>query len=258
MQFLPVIIFLLILNSSLHAKITLIDDNISDEKPALQNLKDVSSDINSEKENKIVYGKPYTVFGVTYYPMDYIHKYEEEGIASWYGADFHGKTTSSKEVYNMYDMTAAHKTLPLGSTVLVKSLENDREVVVRINDRGPFVKDRIIDLSYKAAKELGIDQKGTARVRVTLLSESPNQFVLNGKPVDINRGNFSIQIGAFQDKRNATALKDKFLNADIVEAMINGKKFYRVRLIGFETRIGAELKLITLEKQFPGAFIVAD
>jgi len=76
--------------------------------------------------------------------------------------------------------------------------------------------------------------------------------------VDINKGNFAIQIGAFIEKKNAEALRDKFLNSDIVEAMVNGKKFYRVRLIGFETRTGAELKLITIEKQFPGAFVVAD
>jgi rare lipoprotein A len=250
------ILMLILINSVVHAKVVLIDDNETIEKPTTQDIKSITKD--DEVQNKIVYGKPYTVFGVTYYPMDYIHKYEEDGIASWYGADFHGKLTSSKEIYNMYDMTAAHKTLPLGSTVLVKSLETGKEVVVRINDRGPFVKDRIIDLSYKAAKELGIDQKGTGKVRITLLSESPSEFVLNGKPVDINKGNFAIQIGAFIEKKNAEALRDKFLNSDIVEAMVNGKKFYRVRLIGFETRTGAELKLITIEKQFPGAFVVAD
>jgi len=97
----------------------------------------------------------------------------------------------------MYDMTAAHKLLPLGSMVLVKSLDTGKEIIVKVNDRGPFVKDRIIDLSYKAAKELGIADKGTGRVRVTLLSESPKEFVLNGKEVDINKGNFNIQIGAF-------------------------------------------------------------
>lgn len=250
-----VIILLLLINTPLHSKIVLLDDNETIEKQPVQDLKSLDKD---EVQNKIIYGKPYTVFGVTYYPMDYIHKYEEEGIASWYGADFHGKPTSSREIYNMHDMTAAHKTLPLGSTVLVKSLENDKEIIVRINDRGPFVKDRIIDLSYKAAKELGIDQKGTGRVRITLLSESPTEYVLNGKRVDINKGSFSIQIGAFIERKNAENLRDKFLNADIVEAIVNGKKFFRVRLIGFETRTNAELKLITLEKQFPDAFVVAD
>ncbi|MCX8085030.1 MAG: septal ring lytic transglycosylase RlpA family protein [Calditerrivibrio sp.] len=254
MMRLIVVVLLLIINSPLWAKIVLLEDNGSiDSGQVTEELKKVG-----EVPNKVVFGKPYTVFGVTYYPMDYIHKYEEEGIASWYGADFHGKLTSSKEVYNMFDMTAAHKTLPLGSTVLVKSLENDKEIIVRINDRGPFVKDRIIDLSYKAAKELGIDQKGTGKVRITLLSESPTEYVLNGKPVDINVGKFAIQIGAFLEKKNAENLRDKFLNADVVEAMVNGKKFYRVRLIGFETRTSAELKLITIEKRFPGAFVVAE
>ncbi|MCA1980484.1 MAG: septal ring lytic transglycosylase RlpA family protein, partial [Calditerrivibrio sp.] len=150
MKYIIVFIIMLIYAVNINAKIIILDDQ--EEIPSKSESSNIDQTNGKNKIESMVYGKPYTVFGVTYYPLDYIHKYEEEGIASWYGADFHGKLTSSKEIYNMHDMTAAHKLLPLGSTVLVKSLENGKEIVVRINDRGPFVKDRIIDLSYKAAK----------------------------------------------------------------------------------------------------------
>lgn len=106
------------------------------------------------------------VIGVTTYPF---RDREMEGIASWYGEDFHGKKTASGERYNMYDLTAAHRTLPLGSRVRVTNLDNGEEVVVRINDRGPFKKGRIIDLSYEAARRLDMIDEGTARVKLTLL-----------------------------------------------------------------------------------------
>jgi len=106
------------------------------------------------------------VVGVTTYPF---RDREMEGIASWYGKDFHGKKTASGETYNMYNLTAAHRTLPLGSRVRVTNLDNGKKVVVRINDRGPFEKGRIIDLSYEAARQLDMLHKGTARVKLTLL-----------------------------------------------------------------------------------------
>lgn len=106
------------------------------------------------------------VVGVTTYPFK---DREMEGIASWYGEDFHGKKTASGETYNMYDLTAAHRTLPLGSRVRVTNLDNGEEVVVIINDRGPFKKGRIIDLSYEAARRLDMIHEGTARVKLTLL-----------------------------------------------------------------------------------------
>ncbi len=106
------------------------------------------------------------VVGVVTYPL---RDREMEGVASWYGEDFHGKRTVSGEIYNMYDLTAAHRTLPLGSRVRVTNLGNGNKVVVRINDRGPFKKGRIIDLSYEAARRLDMIDEGTARVKLTLL-----------------------------------------------------------------------------------------
>jgi rare lipoprotein A len=110
-------------------------------------------------------GKPYQVAGVTYYPAD-DRTYREEGIASWYGPGFHGGSTANGERYDQDDLTAAHRTLPMPSWVEVENLDNGRKLTVRINDRGPFAKGRIIDLSRKAAQLLGVDRAGTARVRL--------------------------------------------------------------------------------------------
>jgi rare lipoprotein A len=111
-------------------------------------------------------GKPYTVAGVRYVPRD-DRSYDRTGMASWYGKGFHGKPTATGRKFNMYEMTAAHTTLPTGTQVRVTNLASGRSIIVVIADRGPFSKKRIIDLSYAAAKHLGFVQQGTAKVRVT-------------------------------------------------------------------------------------------
>ena len=113
-------------------------------------------------------GKPYTVAGVRYVPRD-DRSYDRTGMASWYGKGFHGKPTATGRSFNMYEMTAAHTTLPTGTLVRVTNLGNGRSVIVVIADRGPFSRKRIIDLSYAAAKHLGFVKQGTAKVRVTYL-----------------------------------------------------------------------------------------
>lgn len=117
------------------------------------------------------YGNPqkYDVFGVRYHTLAHSNGYAAEGTASWYGRKFHGQRTSSGEPYDMFGMTAAHRSLPLPTYAKVKNLNNGREVIVKINDRGPFVKDRLIDLSYAAAKKLGIHATGTGKVRITAI-----------------------------------------------------------------------------------------
>lgn len=120
--------------------------------------------------------RPYVVLGKRYTPISDEHGYVQEGIASWYGRKFHGYHTSNGEIFNMFDMTAAHKTLPLPSFVKVTNLDNGRSAIVRVNDRGPFHDDRLIDLSYAAAYRLGYHHQGTARVKVeaiTLSRETP-------------------------------------------------------------------------------------
>lgn len=117
-------------------------------------------------------GKPYTIKGVRYVPR-HDPSYEETGIASWYGANFHGKRTANGETYDMHALTAAHRTLPMPSLAYVTNLENGRKVLVRINDRGPFKKGRIIDVSQRVAKELGFHGDGVAQVRVEYAGEAP-------------------------------------------------------------------------------------
>jgi rare lipoprotein A len=119
----------------------------------------------SKPAQTVKIGKPYQVFGIWYYPSD-DRDYDETGIASWYGPGFHALDTANGERYDQDDLTAAHKTLPMPSYVEVTNLENGRKLVVRINDRGPFAKGRIVDLSRRSAQLLGVDKAGTAKVRV--------------------------------------------------------------------------------------------
>jgi rare lipoprotein A len=129
-------------------------------------------------------GEPYNINGVWYYPkVDY--DYDETGIASWYGEQFHAKLTANGELFDMNEVTAAHKTLPLPSLVRVTNLENGRSMVMRVNDRGPFVAGRIIDLSRRSAQLLGMDRSGTARVRVQVLADESRaiaEAMTNGRP----------------------------------------------------------------------------
>jgi len=126
----------------------------------------------------------------------------EEGLASWYGQPYHGRPTSSGEIYNMYDFTAAHRTLPFGAQVRVHDLDNGNEVTVRINDRGPFVEGRIIDLSYGAAQSLGMVGPGIARVRLEIEGLPPP-----GSP-GAQPGIYAVQVGAFRNLENAQRLRD--------------------------------------------------
>lgn len=128
--------------------------------------------------------------------------FEEEGLASWYGKEYHGEKTSSGEIFNMYDLTAAHRTLPFGSIVYVYSYDTKKSVKVRINDRGPFLPGRIIDLSYAAAKELQIISMGLSKVKISANNKPQEVF-------DLKKYNLVIQVGAFKIKENAENLKEK-------------------------------------------------
>ena len=125
-------------------------------------------------------GKPYEVEGAWYYPQE-DYSYTETGIASWYGPDFHGKQTANGELFDMNELTAAHKTLQLPSLVRVTNLDNGRSLVVRVNDRGPFVRGRIIDLSRRSAQLLGFEQSGTAKVRVEVLGDESRRIAALAK-----------------------------------------------------------------------------
>lgn len=162
------------------------------------------------QEPKSKTGNPpyYDVLGQRYYVLDSAEGYSERGIASWYGTKFHGKRTSSGETYNMYALSAAHKTLPIPTYVRVTHLGNQRSLIVRVNDRGPFHKGRIIDLSYAAAKKLGIDQQGTAFVEVTTIHNAPSkpQPSMSSTLAD---GKIYLQVGAYSQQKYAEQMLNR-------------------------------------------------
>ncbi len=184
----------------------------------------------------------YTVLGHTYHVMQSSRGYVERGIASWYGTKFHGRTTSSGEIYSMYKMTAAHKTLPIPSYVEVTNLENGRKVVVRVNDRGPFHPNRIIDLSYVAAKKLGIASSGTGLVEVRSIDprywrperSAPAPVKATYHPPLKPENTLYIQAGAFASRYNAEQLKKKLgvllPKQNVQMAYLASDKLYRVRI----------------------------
>ena len=161
---------------------------------------------------------PYQVFGKTYFVLPSGKDYSEEGVASWYGTKFHGRKTSNGEIYDMYAMTAAHKSLPIPCYVRVTNLENKRKIVVRVNDRGPFHGPRVIDLSYVAALKLGFADKGTAKVLIETIdpsgslsrqptkAEVPTPTEEVASPVAINQGSY-LQVGAFGDAASAQSIQ---------------------------------------------------
>ncbi len=208
--------------------------------------------------------KPYTVFGQRYEPLQSHERFIQTGVASWYGKDFHGKKTSSGEKYDMYAQTAAHKTLPLGVYVRVYNTNNRRETVVRVNDRGPFAKGRIIDLSYAAAKTLGIDIAGTAFVKIEALGYRPTSAAdsASSKQPVYNQGNFTVQIGSFKEQTNALRLsgemKKHYGFSDVRLTDVKGELFYRVyagRYTTLESAEQAEERFVSLG--YAGSFVVS-
>lgn len=160
----------------------------------------------NEPRSRYGNGPIYKVRGETYRVMDSSHGYQERGVASWYGKKFHGRMTSNQEPYDMYGMTAAHKSLPLPTYVRVRNLQNNRSIVVRVNDRGPFIDNRLIDLSYSAALKLDLVRAGTGLVEITAINvdetlpnrATPVTAVSADRDIDL-----FIQVGAFGDQDNA-------------------------------------------------------
>jgi rare lipoprotein A len=176
----------------------------------------------------------YEVFGERYYVLPSGEGYRTRGVASWYGKEFHGRRTSSGVVYDMYAMTAAHKTLPLPSLARVTNVANGRSVVVTVNDRGPFAKGRVIDLSYAAARELDIIQSGTAEVDVEVVAAAPAGAVA-AAPANLAARQIWLQVGAFHDRSNAERLRDRLVRGGVSDAVIRYDEavdpaLYRVRV----------------------------
>lgn len=170
-------------------------------------------------------------------PRPPVRERVQYGWASWYGEEFHGRRTASGQVYDMYDLTAAHRTLPFGTRVMVTHLKKGRSVVVTVNDRGPFVKGRIIDLSYAAARVLGMVEEGVAWVRVEVVSW-PGQRPLSAASFTVQVGSFSLRANAY---KLAKELSPHFRDVRIVTFDLGLRRYWRVRVGSYRTRQQAEL-----------------
>ncbi len=173
------------------------------------------------------------------------------GVSSWYGEKFHGRPTASGVIYDMHGLTAAHRELPLGTVVDVRNLENGRQVRVEINDRGPFIRGRILDLSYGAAKQIGMAEAGLAKVEIRIVS------VGRGKSGPISTHKYAVQAGAFRDKANALSTQ-KRLEAEFPEVTLEtAGDFYRVRVGVFRKRQEADDVTKRLKRAGFDAYVVA-
>ena len=213
--------------------------------------RDLPPDPVPRKEARSRYGNGpvYEVLGQNYRVMNSSYGYQETGVASWYGKKFHGRMTSNQEPYDMHAMTAAHKSLPLPTYVRVKNLRNNKSIIVRVNDRGPFVQNRIIDLSYSAARKLDMIKTGTSLVEVTAISfdEPPKRPTVAKAPVikespqpepstpATNESTVYVQVGAFGDAENARrrfallrsgGISDAF----VLEDLSTSPALYRIRI----------------------------
>jgi len=213
--------------------------------------------------------KDYRVRGKHYYPTYVKLGQKMRGVSSWYGSKFHGRITSNGERYNMYARTAAHKTWPMNTMVKVTNIRNGKSTIVRINDRGPFVRGRIIDCSYRAGKEIGLDRMGVAKVQIKVLGFKGKIYtdknVKNIPKADqkVRLTNFGIQVGAFKRFAGAQIYKIRHAKLDnryrsIIKKMHDedGTPLYRVWLMGFGTEDEA-LDFI-LEHNIDGAFVVRE
>jgi len=214
------------------------------------------------------YPKPYRVDGQWYQPIPDADGFRQQGTASWYGAQFHGRKTSNGEIYDMYGISAAHKTLPFGTVVRVHNLRNNQQLDVRINDRGPFVKNRIIDLSYGAAQRLGVVGPGTAPVEIVALAAPVRTIQQPGGqerlvPVDLTSGNFTFQVGAFQNRTNAERLAAELRKKDYPHVHVasfdrGDGLFHRVRVGRVTTLEEADAYEQALIRQGMDVIIVAE
>lgn len=212
--------------------------------------------------------RPYVIRGIQYYPAVVSVGDKFKGNASWYGPDFHGKKTSNGEIYNMYDMTAAHKTLPMNTIVKVTNKRNGLSTVVRINDRGPFIETRIIDLSNTAARRIDMLAAGTAPVEIEILGFEvkgrkliPTVQELKASPQNISMEDFALQIASFSRIEGAMLTQEKYDNTDgykaiIKDVEINNRRIFKVLLKGFKTE--QEARDYQASGKFEKAFIIKE
>jgi len=264
-----------------------LDDGPGDNPPA--DIDSIPNAIPKTEELSTRANKPYLALEQQYTPMTNYQPYKERGKASWYGKRYHGKRTSTGEVYDMYGMTAAHTILPIPSYAKVTNVANGRSVIVRINDRGPFKNSRLIDLSYAAAYKLRMTDQGSAMVEVEAIDSSfealqknalpTNPDTINqefepkkstvlpnktndSKPAKIVANAYFVQVGAFKSEENSVALIKKMAsyqqaeNVEVTKAYNNG--LYRVKVGPYVTRAEADAAANKLRKQFNTNAIVSN
>ncbi|MBE6467844.1 MAG: septal ring lytic transglycosylase RlpA family protein [Alphaproteobacteria bacterium] len=233
-------------------------------------------------------GKPYKIMGKWYYPQE-DYDYSEVGTASWYGKDFHAKRTANGEKYDMYSLTAAHRTLPLPTIVKVTNLENGRSLVLRVNDRGPYAKNRIIDVSKRASQLLGFYTQGTTKVRVEVMEKESKALkaALTGEPVEdvvenenfdevektapeivskpkevvsYPKGSYFVQVGSFSLESGAQSVAAQLEeDSNIYFTEVNGKNYYRVRVGPYSDEQSASMMLEKIKNRgFYNAKVVSD
>ncbi len=216
--------------------------------------------------------KPYVVFGKRYVPLKSSKGFRQKGTASWYGKKFHGKRTSSGEAYDMYQMTAAHTVLPIPSYARVTNLDNGRSVIVRVNDRGPFKHNRVMDLSYAAALRLDVVKSGTAPVEIASIGEQTNTGIAHGSPSKNSEirlpasgdPQLFIQMGAFSNQHAALSLRKQLQGGGYPDTFISRFSqgqidMYRVRIGPIKQPADADFILADLHNAgFPDAHFIVE
>lgn len=218
-----------------------------------------SSPLIERSRGKNQKGKPYEVGGKIYYPLLTVHGFEERGVASWYGPSFHGRKTSCGEVFDMHSVSAAHKLLPMYTKIEVTNLENGKSRSIIVNDRGPFVPGRILDLSYAAAKDLGMIDKGLARVLIRTSGK------VEGQKNNDMIGKFFVHIGSFENKADALvlledmkSLKYKASTIKVIRADRDGDICWRIELGPYRSMSAANKAHSRTVRDYPSAFVVAN
>ena len=218
--------------------------------------KQILSEELSGKANKT--GRTYRVYGRTYRPLLTAKGFTEKGIASWYGPSCQGRNTSCGEVFDMYKLSAAHRLLPMHTKITVTNLENGKSITLPVNDRGPFIPGRVLDLSYAAAKRLALVDKGLARVLIR--TEGP----VNGQDAGDLTGEFFVHVGSFEAEKDARVLLEDMKSLGyrpsilkVVRADRYGEVFWRVEVGPFKSMVAADKAETRVSKDYPSAFVVA-
>ncbi len=192
-----------------------------------------------EPRSKAGNKSPYTVFGKTYHVMKDPTGYEEVGVASWYGAKFHGHKTSNGEIFDMFKISAAHKSLPIPSYVRVTNLANGKSIIVRVNDRGPFHGGRIIDLSYAGAVKLGFEKQGTARVHVELVT-----------PDNYSKKHYYLQLAAFTERDLALDMAKEVTRSVDAKVFVESSDLHRVKVGPLSHKTAEQLQIQLAASEF--------